>query len=150
MPTIYVTDGDADTILDWVGLTVLDYTTPDGDYSIFGDISSGFQRKTGVDLATLDGILSGAAMIGYFSERALAKARPGAEVPLLVELIAASPQRDTVLPPLLRNSPDSITGRAPPHLLSIEEQQALFTRVLGKDWRRKVERHIKARAAARP
>jgi len=148
MPTIYVTDGDRDAIIDWVGLTVLDYTDPDGNYAAFGDISRGYKRCVDVDLPSLDGILSGAGMIGYFSEAALAKPRPGADVPLLVELIASSPQREGVLPPLLRNSPESISGRAPPHLLSLEEQQALFARVLGKDWSQQVERFLKRRAEA--
>jgi hypothetical protein len=147
MPTLYVTDGDPDIIITRVGLTVLDYTTPDGDHSVFGDISQGYQRKLDVDLATLDGLLSGAGIIGYFSEGALAKPRPGADVPLLVEMIAAGPRHDMVLPPLFRNSPDSIAGRSPPHPLSLEEQQALFERVLGEDWTGKVERHLKARAA---
>lgn len=148
MATIYVTDGDRDTLIDGVGLTVLDYTTPDGDYTVFGDISRGYQRKTDVDLATLDGLLSGAGAIGYFSEAALAKPRPGADVPLLVEMIAAGARHDVVVPPLFSNSPDSIAGRAAPRLLSLEEQQALFVRVLDKDWTRKVQRHLKARAAA--
>ena len=152
MPTIYVTDGDADTIIDLVGLTVLDYRTPDGDFSIFGDISRGFQRRTEVHLSELDGLLSGGGIIGYFSEAALAKPRPGVDVPLLVEMIATGARHDAVIPPLFRNSADSIAGRASPQALSLEEQQALFARVLGKDWRRKVERHLKAcetkRAAA--
>jgi hypothetical protein len=148
MPTIYVTDGDRDTIIDGVALTVHDYTTPDGDHSVFGDISQGFQREMSVDLATLDGLLSGGGIIGYFSEAALARPRPGAEVPLLVELIAAGARHDVVVPPLFSNSPDSIAGRVPPRQLSLEEQQALFTRVLGKDWTRKVERYLKAQAAA--
>lgn len=150
MATIYVTDGDRDTLVDGVGLTVLDYTTPDGDFSVFGDISQGFQRKMDVDLATLDGLLSGAGAIGYFSEAALAKPRPGADVPLLVEMIAMGARHDTVQPPLFRNSPDSIAGRAAAQPLSPEEQQALFARVLGKDWRRKVERHLKTCAQAAP
>lgn len=148
MPTIYVTDGDRDTIIEWVALTVLDYTAPDGDYTIFGDISQGFQRKMDVDLATLDGLLSGAGVIGYFSEAALAKPQPGADVPLLVELIAAGARHEVVVPPLFSNSADSITGRTPPRQLSLEEQQALFVRVVGKDWARKVERYRKAHAAA--
>lgn len=147
MPTLYVTDGDPDTIITWVGLTLMDYTTPDGDYSIFGDISQGYLRKMDVDLATLDGLLSGGGIIGYFTETALAKPRPGADVPLLVEMIAAGPRHDFVLPPLIRNSPDSLAGRAPPHPLTLEEQQALFGRVLGEDWPRQVERLLKARSA---
>ena len=148
MTTIYVTDGDPETIIDGVALTVLDYTTPDADFSVFGDIRQGFQRKIDVDLATLDGLLSGNEIIGYFSEAALAKPRPGVGVPLLVEMIAAGTRHDVVVPPLFRNSPDSIAGRVAPHALSLEEQQALFARVLGKDWRYKVERHLKARATA--
>jgi hypothetical protein len=148
MATIYVTDGDRDTIIDGVALTVHDYTAPGDDYSMFGDISQGFQRKMDVDLATLDGLLSGGGMIGYFSEAALAKPRSGSEVPLLVELIAAGARTDVVVPPLFSNSPDSITGRAPPRQLSLEEQQALFVRLLGKDWARKVEALLKTRAEA--
>lgn len=148
MATIYVADGDPDTIITGVGLTVMDYTTPDGDYSVFGDISQGYKRKMDVDLATLDGLLSGAGIIGYFSEDALAKPRPGADVPLLVEMIAAGARHEVVVPPLFRNSPDSIAGRAPPRPLSLEEQQALFMRVLGKDWAGKVKRLLKVRAAA--
>jgi hypothetical protein len=147
MAIIYVTDGDRDTLVDGVGLTVLDYTTPDGDYTVFGDISRGYLRKTDVDLATLDGLLSGAGAVGYFSEAALAKPRPGADVPLLVEMIAAGQRHDAVLPPLFRHSPDSIAGGAAPQQLTLEEQQSLFARVLGKDWRRKVERHRKSREA---
>jgi hypothetical protein len=148
MPTIYATDGDRDTIISAVGLTVLDFTTPDGDYSVFGDLSKGFQRRMDVDLADLHGLLSGGGIIGYFSEAALAKPRPGADVPLLVEMIAAGARHDIVQPPLFRHSADSIAGAAAPHPLSPEEQQALFGRVLGKDWSRQVERHLKARAAA--
>lgn len=148
MPTIYVTDGDRDTIVDWVGLTVLDYTTPESGEISFGDLGEGFQRRTEVDLATLDGLLSGGGIIGYFSEAALAKPRPGAEAPLLVELIGAGVRHDVVVPPLLRNSPDSIVGRAAPRQLTLEEQQELFVRVLGKDWSRKVERYLKAFPAA--
>lgn len=148
MATLYVTDGDADTIITGVGLTVLDYTAPDGDYTVFGDISQGYLRKMDVDLATLDGLLSGAGIIGYFSEAALARPRPGADVPLLVEMIAAGARHDVVFPPLFRNSPDSIAGRCPPHTLSIEEQQALFEQALGEDWFRKVERLLERRAAA--
>jgi hypothetical protein len=148
MPTLYVTDGDPDAIITSVGLTILDYTAPDGDYSIFGDISRGYLRRMDVDLATLDGLLSGGGIIGYFTEAALAKARPGADVPLLVEMIAAGPRRDFVLPPLLRNSPDSLAGRAAPHPLTLEEQNALFERVLGQHWRGRVERHLRARESA--
>jgi hypothetical protein len=148
MPAIHVTDGDRNTIIEGVALTVQDYTTPDGDHSVFGDITRGYLRQVDVDLATLDGLLSGAGMIGYFSEAALAKPRPGVEVPLLVEMIAAGPRNDVVVPPLFSNSPDSVAGRAPPRQLSLEEQQALFARVLGKDWARKVERHLEARAKA--
>ena len=148
MPTLYVTDGDPDTIVTGVGLTVLDYTAPDGDYSVFGDISEGYLRKMDVDLAALDGLLSGAGIIGYFTEAALAKPRPGADVPLLVEMIAARPHHDGIVLPLFRNSPDSIAGRAPPQPLSAGEQQALFVRVLGKEWPGRVERLLKVRAAA--
>jgi hypothetical protein len=148
MATIYVTDGDRDTLVDGVGLTVLDYTTPDGDFSVFGDISQGFQRKMDVDLETLDGLLSGAGAIGYFSEAALGKPRPGVDVPVLVEMIAMGARHDIVQSPLFRHSADSIADRAAPHPLSLEEQQALFVRVLGKDWARKVERHLKKRATA--
>lgn len=148
MATIYVTDGDPDTIVTGVGLTVLDYTAPDGDYTVFGDISQGYRRKMDVDLATLDGLLSGAGIIGYFSEAALARPRPGADVPQLVEMIAAGARHDIVIPPLLRNSLDSIAGRASPHPLTLEEQQALFARVLGDDWPQKVDRLLDARKAA--
>lgn len=148
MTTIHVADGDPDTIIDGVALTVLDYTTPDGDHTVFGDIGQGYQRRMDVDLATLDGLLSGAGIIGYFSEAALGKPRPGADVPLLVEMIAAGGRHDVVLPPLFSNSLDSIAGRAPPRPLSLEEQQALFVRVLGKEWAAKVKRRLKARAAA--
>lgn len=148
MATLYVTDGDPDTIITGVGLTVLDYTAPDGDFSVFGDIRQGYKRKMDVDIATLDGLLSGAGIIGYFSEDALAKPRPGADVPLLVELIAGGARHDFLVPPLFRNSPDSIAGRAAPHPLSLEEQQELFARVLGEDWARKVERLLKVRSAA--
>ncbi|HEV7661685.1 MAG TPA: hypothetical protein VGO55_17735 [Allosphingosinicella sp.] len=144
MTTIYVTDGECDTIIDGVALTVLDYTTPDGDLGVFGDVSKGYMRQMNVDLATLDGVLSGAGVIGYFSEAALAKPRPGAEAPLLVEMIAAGARHDVVVPPLARNSPDSLVGLAAPDALSLEEQHALFARVLGKDWARKVERYLKA------
>jgi hypothetical protein len=144
MTTIYVTDGERDTIIDGVALTVLDYTTPNGDLSVFGDLSLGYKRQLNVDLATLDGVLSGGGVIGYFSEAALAKPRPDAEAPLLVEMIAAGTRHDVVVPPLARNSPDSIVGLAAPHALSLEEQHALFVRILGKDWARKVERYRKA------
>jgi hypothetical protein len=147
MTTIHVTDGDSDTIIEGVGLTVHEYTAPGGDFSVFGDISQGYQRRMNVDLATLDGLLSGAGIIGYFSEAALGKPRPGLDGPLLVEMIAAGGRHDVVLPPLFSNSPDSIAGLAPPRPLSLEEQQALFVRVLGKDWTRKVEGVLKARAA---
>jgi hypothetical protein len=146
MATIYVTDGDRDTIIDGVALTVHDYTAPGDDYSMFGDISQGYLREMDVDLATLDGLMSGGGIIGYFSEAALARPKPGADVPLLVEMIAAGARNDVVVPPLFSNSPDSIAGRAPPQQLSLEEQQALFARVLGKDWARKVERQLKARS----
>ncbi|HYI63815.1 MAG TPA: hypothetical protein VEW71_02905 [Allosphingosinicella sp.] len=145
MITIYVTDGDRDTIIEGVALTVHDYSTPDGDHTVFGDISQGYQRRMDVDLATLDGLLSGAGVIGYFSEAALAKPRPGADVPLLVEMIAAGARHDVVIPPLFSNSPDNIAGLAAPRQLSLEEQQALFVRVLGKDWTRQVQRLLKAR-----
>jgi len=148
MATIYVTDGDPGTIITGVGLTVLEYTAPDGDYSVFGDISQGYLRKMDVDLATLDGLLSGAEIIGYFSEAALAKPRPGADVPLLVEMIARGARHEMVVPPLFRHSPDSIAGRGAPHLLSLEEQHALFGRVLGRDWTGKVKRLLKVRAKA--
>lgn len=148
MPTLYVTDGDPDTIVTGVGLTVLDYTAPDGDYSVFGDISRGYLRKMEVDLAALDGLLSGAGIIGYFSEAALGKPRPGADVPLLVEMIAAGHGSDRIVPALLRHSPDSIAGREPPRPFTLEEQQALFVRVLGKDWRRKVASLLNARKSA--
>jgi hypothetical protein len=149
MITIYVTDGDRDTIVADVGLTVLDYTAPEGTHTaVFGDIERGYLRQTGVNLAALDGLLSGAGIIGYFSEAALAKPRPGADVPLLVEMIAAGARHDVVIPPLFSNSPDSIAGRAAPRQLSLDEQQALFGRVLGRDWAAKVQRHLKARAKA--
>jgi hypothetical protein len=149
MITIHVTDGDRDTVVADVALTVLDYTAPEGTHmAVFGDISRGYLRQMHVDLATLEGLLSGGGIIGYFSEAALAKPRPGADVPLLVEMIAAGARHDVVIPPLFSNSPDSIAGRAAPRQLSLEEQQALFVRVLGKDWARKVERHAKAHAAA--
>lgn len=148
MTTIYCTDGDRDTVIIGVGMTVYDYTAPDGDHSVFGDLSRGYLRQVDVDLATLDGLLSGGGVIGYFSEAALARPHPGSGVPLLVEMIAAGERHDVVVPPLVTNSPDSIAGRAIPHTLSLEEQQALFVRVLGKDWARKVERHLKARTAA--
>lgn len=148
MATIYVTDGDRDTIIDGVALTVHDYTAPDGDYSAFGDISQGYLREMNVDLATLDGLMSGGGIIGYFSEAALASPKPGADLPLLVEMIAAGARNDVVVPPLFANSPDSIAGRAPPRQLTLEEQQALFVRVLGENWNRKVEGVLKARAKA--
>jgi hypothetical protein len=148
MATIYVTDGDRDTIIDGVALTVQDYTAPDGDYSVFGDISQGYRREMDVDLARLDGLLSGGGIIGFFSEAALAKPQPGADIPLLVKLIAAGPRNDVVVPPLFSNSPESIAGLAPPRQLTLEEQQALFARVLGKGWTRKVEGLLKARTAA--
>lgn len=148
MATIYCTDGDRDTIIVGVGLTVYDYTAPDGDHSVFGDLSRGYLRQVDVDLATLDGLLSGGGFIGYFSEAALAGSHPDTGVPLLVELIAAGERHDLVVPPLFRNSPDSIAGRCAPHPLSPEEQQALFVRVLGKDWALQVERHLEAGAAA--
>lgn len=148
MATIYVTDGDRDTIIDGVALTVHDYTAPDGNYSMFGDISQGYLRKTDVDLATLDGLMSGGGITGYFSEAALAKPKPGGDVPVLMEMIAAGGRHDVVAPPLFSNSPDSIAEKAPPRQLSLEEQQALFVRVLGKGWAGKVEAFLKARAAA--
>lgn len=148
MPTLYVTDGDPDTIITGVGLTLMDYTAPDGDYSIFGDIGQGYMRKMDVDLARLDGLLSGAGVIGYFSEAALAKPRPGADVPLLVEMLAGGARHDLLMPPLFRNSTESIAGRAAPHPLTLEEQQALFSRVLGKDWAAQVERLLAVRSAA--
>lgn len=148
MATIYVTDGDRDTIINGVALTVHDYSAPDGDYSMFGDITQGYLREVDVDLATLDGVLSGGGIIGYFSEAALAKPKPGADAPMLVEMIAAGPRNDLVAPPLFSNSPDSIVGQTAPRQLTLEEQQALFVRVLGKDWNRKVQSRLKARAAA--
>jgi hypothetical protein len=148
MITTYVTSGDRDTVVTGVGLTVHDYTTPDGDHSVFGDISRGYLRQLDVDLATLDGLLSGGGIIGYFSEAALARPHPGNGVPLLVEMIAAGERHDVVIPPLFSNSPDSIAGRTPPRQLSLEEQQALFVRVLGKDWAGKVKDHLRAQAAA--
>lgn len=148
MDTIYVTDGDRDTIIEGVALTVHDYTAPNGDYSMFGDISQGYLRKVDVDLATLDGLLSGGGITGYFSEAALGKPKPGADVPILMQMIAAGGRHDVVAPPLFSNSPDSITGRTPPRQLTLEEQQALFVRVLGKDWARKVDGLLKARATA--
>ena len=148
MATIYVTDGDRDTIIDGVALTVHDYTAPGDDFSMFGDISRGFQRKVDVDLATLDGLMSGGGIIGYFSEAALAKPKPGADAPMLAEMIAAGERNDVVAPPLFSNSPDSIAGRSPPRQLTLEEQQALFVRVIGKDWPRKVGDLLQARRAA--
>lgn len=147
MTTIYCTDGDPDTVVIGVGMTVYDYTAPDGDHSVFGDLSRGYLRRVDVDLATLDGLLSGGGIIGYFSEAALAGRHPGTGVPLLVEMIAAGERHDVVVPPLLANSPDSIAGRAIPHTLSLEEQQALFVRVLGKDWPRKVEHYLERHVA---
>lgn len=143
MHTIYVTDGDPDSIVTEVAMTVYDYTAPEGKHAeTFGDLSRGYMRRMNVDLATLDGLLSGGGIIGYFSEVALGKPRPHVDVPLLVEMIAAGPRQDVVLPPLLRNSSESIAGTAPPHQLTLEEQHALFVRILGKDWKRQVERFV--------
>jgi len=147
MTTIYCTDGDRDTVVVGVGMTVYDYTAPDGDHSMFGDLGRGYMRQVDVDLATLDGLFSGGGIIGYFSEAALARPHPDSGVPLLVELIAAGERHDVIVPPLLTHSPASIAGRAPPHTLSLDEQQALFARVLGNDWPRQVEGFLEAREA---
>lgn len=146
MNTIYVTDGDRDSIVTEVAMTVYDYTAPKGQHAeVFGDISSGYMRKVDVDIASLDGLLSGGGIIGYFSEAALAKPHGDANVPLLVEMIAAGPRQDVVLPPFLRNTPESIVGRVAAHPLTLEEQHALFRRVLGKDWKKQVEHFVAKR-----
>ena len=150
MHTIYCTDGDANEIIAGVGLTVQRFATPDGDHSIFGDISQGYKRQTAVDLVSLEGLLSGAGVIGYFTEAAMAKPRPGRTVPLLVELIAAGNRHDVVVPPLFVNSADSIAGVAPAKQLSLDEQHALFIRILGEDWGNKVSKLVAQRKAKKP
>jgi hypothetical protein len=134
MKVIFCTDGDANDIVVGVGLTIERFTIPEDDDSSFGNLESGYKRQMFVDPASLEGLLSGAGAIGYFSEAALGKSRPGKTVPLLVELIAAGNRKDVVVPPLFWNSAGSIAGEVPPRQLSLEEQHALFVRVLGKNW----------------
>ena len=95
----------------------------------------------------LEGVLSGAGVIGYFSEAALGKPRSGKTVPVLVELIAAGNRKDVVVPPLFLNSAGSIAGEVPPRQLSLEEQHALFARVLGKNWSELVSQFDEQRKA---
>lgn len=138
MTDTFITDGNQDTIIQGVGMTLDRTIVPDSEWGSFGDLGEGFQRNWSVDVAKLDGLLSGAGIIGYFTETALSKKRPQSNHLLLTELIASGPRHDVVLPPLFRNTPASLKEAAPPHQLSIEDQHALFVRILGRDWKKKV------------
>ena len=150
MNTLICTDGQADEIINGVGLTVERFAAPDGIEATFGDISRGYKRRVNVQPDQLAGLYCGGGCIGYFSEAALAKPRPGLTTPLLVELIAAGDRHDVVVPPLGIVSAASIAGSAAPTVLSLDEQHALFVRVLGSDWADQVRRHVSRPPAKRP